>query len=187
MCSSLYCLLPVQPMYHVTVGSSQPNHSESNKVTVLSSSHFRNTRSNFRIPPLYASLLTQSLMPLRQLPDIIEWLAGSTLTFVLFLLQITMVQRIQLLASGITICDDTVMRFIFQFVVLHLQLQGFSTFASPTIWACDTRVSLFVGGVWEQDYSVPLKCSVLHKTTTKSKVSYGRDTPHNQTEILYHL
>jgi len=64
MCSSLYCLPAVQPTYHVTVGSSQPNHSESDKVTVLISSYFRNTRSNFRILPLYASSLTQSLMPL---------------------------------------------------------------------------------------------------------------------------
>ena len=67
MCSSLYCLPPVQPKYHITVGSSQPNRSESDKVTVLISSHFRNSKSNFRILPLYTSSLTQSLMLLSML------------------------------------------------------------------------------------------------------------------------
>jgi len=57
MCSSLYCLPAVQPTYHVTVGSSQPNRSESDKVIVLNSSHFRNTRSNFQDISIYSTHL----------------------------------------------------------------------------------------------------------------------------------
>jgi len=37
MYSSLYCLHPVQPTYHATVSSSQPNCSESDKLTILNS------------------------------------------------------------------------------------------------------------------------------------------------------
>jgi len=69
-------------------------------------------------------------------PVITERLAGVQL-FVLFLLQIYLVQQIQLLASTIAICDNTMMRFIFQFA--FLQLQGFSTSASPRICACDNQ------------------------------------------------
>ena len=36
----------------------------------------------------------------------------------------------QLLATSIATWDDTMMRFIFQFAFLHLQLQGFSNSAS---------------------------------------------------------
>jgi len=50
-------------------------------------------------------------------------------------------------------CDGTIMRFIFQFAFLHLQLQGFSTSsASPRNRACVTRPSPLVGGVWARDY-----------------------------------
>ena len=50
-----------------------------------------------------------------------------------------MVQRIQLqLAVLSLLCDGTIMRFIFQFAFLHLQLQGFSAFASPRNQACVT-------------------------------------------------
>jgi len=62
-----------------------------------------------------------------------------------------MVQQIQLLASSIVNvlpCDGTMMRFIFQFAFLYLQLQGFSAFASPIDWACVTGPSPLVGGVW---------------------------------------
>jgi len=81
--------------------------------------------------------------------------------FVLFLLliylvlQIYLVRQIQLLASAIATCDDTMMRFIFQVAFLHLQLQGFSTFTSPRIWACDTRPSLLVGGAWNETSIYP--------------------------------
>jgi len=44
------------------------------------------------------------------------------------------------------------MRFIFQFAFLHLQLQSFSASASPRNWACVTRPSPLVGGVWARDY-----------------------------------
>jgi len=50
--------------------------------------------------------------------------------------------------------DDTIMRFIFQLVFLHLQLQSFSSSASPRIQACDTRPPPLVGGVWERDYTL---------------------------------
>jgi len=43
------------------------------------------------------------------------------------------------------------MVFIFQFAFLHLQLQGFSTSASPRNQACVTRPSPILGGVWAQD------------------------------------
>ena len=45
-------------------------------------------------------------------------------------------------------CDGTMMRSIFKFAFLHLQLQGFSTSASPRNLACVTRPSPLVGGVW---------------------------------------
>jgi len=77
-------------------------------------------------------------------PVITERLAGVQL-FVLFLLQIYLVQQIQLLASTIAICYNTIMRFIFS--IAHLQLQDFSTSRSPRIWVCDTRPSPLVGGV----------------------------------------
>jgi len=40
-------------------------------------------------------------------------------------------------------CDDTdiMMKFIFQFIFLHLQLQGFSTSTSPRIRACVIKPS----------------------------------------------
>jgi len=67
-----------------------------------------------------------------------------------------MVQRIQLLASSIVPTvqwyHGTMMRFIFQFAFLHLQLQGFSTSTCPRNQACVTRPSPLVGGVWARDY-----------------------------------
>ena len=49
--------------------------------------------------------------------------------------------------------QSDVTKFIFhtdQFLILHLQLQGFSTSAGPRIWSCDTRPfsSRELGGVW---------------------------------------
>ena len=59
--------------------------------------------------------------------------------------------QLQLAALSLP-CDSTIMRFIFQFAFLHLQLQGFSTSASPRNQACVTRPSPLVGGVWSWDY-----------------------------------
>jgi len=50
-----------------------------------------------------------------------------------------MVQRMQLLASGIIPTVQSMMRFIFQFALLHLQLQGFS--ASASLGLCNQTLS----------------------------------------------
>jgi len=66
-----------------------------------------------------------------------------------------MVQRIQLQLAALSLLfDGTIMRFISQFAFLHLQLQGFSAFASPRNRAYVTRPSPLVVGVWARDYLV---------------------------------
>ena len=88
-----------------------------------------------------------------KLPNIVEGLVGVQLC-TLYLLQICQIDGIvnTALASGIVQqCEGTIMRFIFQFTFLHLQLQGFSASASPRNRACVTRPSPLVGGVWARD------------------------------------
>ena len=58
-----------------------------------------------------------------------------------------MLQRIQRLASSIV----PTMQWYYDDAFLHLQLQGFSTSASPRNRACVTRPSPVVGGVWARD------------------------------------
>jgi len=70
-----------------------------------------------------------------ELPNIVEGLVGVQLC-TLYLLQIDGIANTTLASGIVPPCEGTIMRFIFQFVFLHLQLQGFSASASPRNRAC---------------------------------------------------
>ena len=78
-----------------------------------------------------------------ELPNIVEGLVGAQLC-ILYLLQICQIDGIAntTLASGIVLpCEVTMIRFIFQFVFLHLQLQAFSASAPKKSGLCNQTLS----------------------------------------------